>query len=70
MRLKGGYLLLFTAATEPNDADIIWTCLQVDAETKKALGLTDRQYINQFPFEACLVMKHHLAETIHKVSNF
>jgi hypothetical protein len=30
--------------------------------------LTDQQYTNQFPFEACLVMKNHLAETIHKVS--
>jgi predicted nucleic acid-binding protein len=42
--------------------------MQVDSEVKKALGLTDQQYTNQFPFEACLVMKHHLAETIHKVS--
>lgn len=34
---------------------------------KKATGITDNQYINQFPFEACLVMKHHLAETVQKV---
>jgi tubulin--tyrosine ligase-like protein 12 len=40
--------------------------MQVDSEVKKAIGLTDQQYTNQFPFEACLVMKHHLAETIHK----
>ncbi|PNY03443.1 tubulin-tyrosine ligase-like protein 12-like, partial [Trifolium pratense] len=39
----------------------------VDEEMKKATGITDQQYINQFPFEACLVMKHHLAETIQKV---
>lgn len=52
---------------DPKDADIIWTCVQVDEELKKATGITDQQYINQFPFEACLVMKHHLAETIQKV---
>ncbi|KAL5098334.1 hypothetical protein RYX36_002661 [Vicia faba] len=56
----------FTIIKEPKDADIIWTCVQVDEELKKATGLTDQQYINQFPFEACLVMKHHLAETIQK----
>lgn len=43
--------------------------MQVDEELKKAVGLTDDQYINQFPFEACLVMKHHLAETIQKVNS-
>lgn len=57
------------AANEPKDADIIWTSMQVDEELKKAVGLTDDQYINQFPFEACLVMKHHLAETIQKVNS-
>jgi tubulin--tyrosine ligase-like protein 12 len=51
---------------DPKDADIIWTCVQVDEDMKKATGITDQQYINQFPFEACLVMKHHLAETIQK----
>lgn len=56
----------FRLTTEPNEADIIWTSVQVDEEVKKALGLTERQYINQFPFEACIVMKHHLADTIHK----
>lgn len=57
------------AATDPKEADIIWVSMQVDSEVKNALGLTDQQYTNQFPFEACLVMKHHLAETIHKVSS-
>lgn len=52
---------------DPKDADIIWTGVQIDEDMKKATGITDRQYINQFPFEACLVMKHHLAETIQKV---
>jgi tubulin--tyrosine ligase-like protein 12 len=41
--------------------------MQVDDDVKRAAGITDQQYINQFPFEACLVMKHHLAETIQKV---
>ncbi|MED6135685.1 hypothetical protein PIB30_049024 [Stylosanthes scabra] len=56
----------FVLTKEPNDADIIWTSEQVDEEMKKATGIKDHQYINQFPFEACLVMKHHLAETIQK----
>ncbi|XP_050218847.1 uncharacterized protein LOC126669428 [Mercurialis annua] len=56
----------FIITTEPKDADIIWTGMQVDDETKKATGITDEQYVNQFPFEACLVMKHHLAETVQK----
>ncbi|XP_004488089.1 uncharacterized protein [Cicer arietinum] len=56
----------FAIIKDPKDADIIWTSVQVDEEMKNAAGLTDQQYINQFPFEACLVMKHHLAETIQK----
>ncbi|GAV72802.1 TTL domain-containing protein [Cephalotus follicularis] len=56
----------FLITTEPKDADIIWTSMQVDEDMKKAAGITDQQYLNQFPFEACLVMKHHLAETIQK----
>ncbi|XP_065850483.1 uncharacterized protein [Euphorbia lathyris] len=56
----------FVITSESKDADIIWTSMQVDDETKKATGITDQQYINQFPFEACLVMKHHLAETVQR----
>ncbi|KAF8718184.1 hypothetical protein HU200_025675 [Digitaria exilis] len=56
----------FVLTTDPKEADIIWVSIQVDSEVKNALGLTDQQYTNQFPFEACLVMKHHLAETIQK----
>ncbi|OVA10335.1 Tubulin-tyrosine ligase/Tubulin polyglutamylase [Macleaya cordata] len=56
----------FVLTNDPKDADIIWTYMQVDEEVKKATGITDRQYINQFPFEACLVMKHHLAATVQK----
>jgi hypothetical protein len=60
-------IFCLTAVNDPKEADIIWVGMQVDSEVKKALGLRDQQYTNQFPFEACLVMKHHLAETIHKV---
>ncbi|KAG6515417.1 hypothetical protein ZIOFF_025829 [Zingiber officinale] len=56
----------FILTTDAKEADIIWTSMQVDSEVKKALELTDHQYTNQFPYEACLVMKHHLAETILK----
>ncbi|KAL4613767.1 hypothetical protein ACB092_07G003900 [Castanea dentata] len=56
----------FVIISEPKDADIVWRSTQVDEDMKKAAGITDQQYINQFPFEACLVMKHHLAETVHK----
>ncbi|XP_058206510.1 uncharacterized protein LOC131320010 [Rhododendron vialii] len=56
----------FVITSDPKDADIIWTSTQVDEDMKAAAGLTDQQYINQFPFEACLVMKHHLAETVQK----
>lgn len=56
----------FVLTTDPKDADIIWVSMQVDSELKSSLELTDQQYTNQFPFEACLVMKHHLADTIHK----
>ncbi|KAL4297644.1 hypothetical protein GQ457_12G022040 [Hibiscus cannabinus] len=56
----------FVITNEPKDADIIWTSMQIDEEMKKAVGITDQQYVNQFPFEACIVMKHHLADTIQK----
>ncbi|XVE53987.1 hypothetical protein DITRI_Ditri03aG0046700 [Diplodiscus trichospermus] len=56
----------FVITNEPKDADIIWTSMQVDEDMKKAVGIADQQYVNQFPFEACLVMKHHLADTIQK----
>lgn len=56
----------FAITSEPKEADILWTSMQVDEETKKAVGIRDDQYINQFPHEACLVMKHHLAETVQE----
>ncbi|KAF5202480.1 Tubulin--tyrosine ligase-like protein [Thalictrum thalictroides] len=60
----------FVLTNDPKEADIIWTCMQVDEDVKKTIGLTESQYINQFPFEACLVMKHHLAETVQKAQGF
>lgn len=56
----------FTFCDDPATADILWISTQVDDELKKTLGLRDDQYVNQFPFEACVVMKHHLAKTIQQ----
>ncbi|KAK4761709.1 hypothetical protein SAY87_029593 [Trapa incisa] len=56
----------FVITSDPKGADIIWTSMQVDEDMRKAAGITDEQYINQFPFEACLVMKHHLAKTVQE----
>lgn len=56
----------FTFCDDPATADILWTSIQVDDDLKKTIGLRDDQYVNQFPFEACIVMKHHLAKTIQQ----
>ncbi|XP_004288983.1 PREDICTED: tubulin--tyrosine ligase-like protein 12 [Fragaria vesca subsp. vesca] len=56
----------FVFTSEPKDAEIIWTGDQVDEDMKKAAGITESQFVNQFPFEACIVMKHHLADTVQK----
>ncbi|KAH9298585.1 hypothetical protein KI387_030267, partial [Taxus chinensis] len=56
----------FVLTDDVKKADIVWTSMQVDEETKKIAGLKDNQYVNQFPFEACIVMKHHLAQTIQQ----
>lgn len=56
----------FTFCDDPAIADILWTSIQIDDDLKKAVGLRDDQYVNQFPFEACIVMKHHLAKTIQQ----
>lgn len=56
----------FVLTNDPKDADIIWTSEQIDDEVRKCNGLNDSQFINQFPFETCIVMKHFLAETIYK----
>lgn len=55
------------AVEEPSEADIVWTHMQVDDEFRKAASLRSDQYVNQFPSESCVVMKHNLAETMQKV---
>ncbi|CAI5945790.1 unnamed protein product [Closterium sp. NIES-64] len=64
----------FTFVDTPSEADIIWTSMQVDDAFREAAGLKGRRekggpepLVNQFPFEACIVMKHHLAKTIQQV---
>ncbi|CAI5537688.1 unnamed protein product, partial [Closterium sp. Naga37s-1] len=63
----------FTFVDNASEADIIWTSMQVDDAFRQAAGLKKRSgkgeqepYVNQFPFEACIVMKHHLARTIQQ----
>ncbi|XP_050377119.1 uncharacterized protein LOC126794441 [Argentina anserina] len=56
----------FVFTPDPKDAEIIWAGDQVDEDMKKAAGITENQFVNQFPFEACIVMKHHLADTVQK----
>ncbi|KAJ7296034.1 hypothetical protein O6H91_Y148000, partial [Diphasiastrum complanatum] len=56
----------FLLIDKPHKATIIWTGFQVDEVFKEAVGLQAHQYVNQFPFEACLVMKHYLAQTIQQ----
>jgi hypothetical protein len=53
---------------QPHEADIVWAFDQIDDAYRAALKVTPKQYVNQFPFEACLVMKHHLADTVKQVS--
>lgn len=65
-----GWLPALPAVEEPKEADIIWTSDQIDEEVIRNAGIQAHQYINQFPFESCLVMKHHLAQTMQQVFRF
>lgn len=56
----------FIFCDDPIEADILWASTQIEEDNKKTLGLRDGQYMNQFPFEACIVMKQHLAQTIQQ----
>ncbi|KAG0585973.1 hypothetical protein KC19_2G053400 [Ceratodon purpureus] len=56
----------FKLVEEASEADIVWTHMQVDDEFRKEAGLKPHQYVNQFPSESCIVMKHNLAETMQK----
>lgn len=61
-------MMVVVAVDDVASADIIFCCAQVDQEWKVAAGVRADQILNQFPFEACLVMKHHLAATVRQVS--
>ena len=61
------YFWVLETVDDPSRADILWTHMQIDDEFQKAVGLQPHQYVNQFPLETCLVMKHNLAETVQKV---
>eukprot|EP00850_Spirogloea_muscicola_P021034 SM000234S07894 [mRNA] locus=s234:175280:179850:+ [translate_table: standard] len=54
------------AVEDPAESDIVWASIQVDDEVRSTAHLRPGQLVNQFPYEACLVMKHHLASTVHQ----
>eukprot|EP00850_Spirogloea_muscicola_P021625 SM000256S08679 [mRNA] locus=s256:71999:76864:+ [translate_table: standard] len=54
------------AVEDPAESDIVWASIQIDDEVRSTARLRPGQLINQFPYEACLVMKHHLASTVHQ----
>ncbi|CAM6083327.1 unnamed protein product [Calypogeia fissa] len=56
----------FVLVDETKEADIIWTSNQIDDDVIRTVGIQEHQYINQFPFESCLVMKHYLAQTMQQ----
>ncbi|KAL3685815.1 hypothetical protein R1sor_003837 [Riccia sorocarpa] len=56
----------FVLTDKPSEADVLWTSAQIDEDFIKAAGIRPDQYVNQFPFESCLVMKHHLAQTMQQ----
>lgn len=47
------------------DAEIVWLGGALDEESW--LQFKDKYYINQFPCESCVVLKHFLADTIQSV---
>ncbi|CAN0108937.1 unnamed protein product, partial [Scytosiphon promiscuus] len=51
----------------PRDADVVWASGSIDRKFEAAMGgLRPGQMINQFPYEAALVVKSHLARTIQR----
>eukprot|EP00850_Spirogloea_muscicola_P018426 SM000168S02625 [mRNA] locus=s168:228587:233551:+ [translate_table: standard] len=56
----------FILVEDPAESDIVWASIQVDDEVRSTAHLRPGQLVNQFPYEACLVMKHHLASTVHQ----
>eukprot|EP00271_Cylindrocystis_brebissonii_P001248 TRINITY_DN11574_c0_g1_i2.p1 TRINITY_DN11574_c0_g1~~TRINITY_DN11574_c0_g1_i2.p1 ORF type:complete len:348 (+),score=61.60 TRINITY_DN11574_c0_g1_i2:84-1127(+) len=57
---------VWATVENPSEANIVFTSAQIDEEGLDATGGRVDLRVNQFPFEACLVMKHHLAETVRK----
>jgi tubulin--tyrosine ligase-like protein 12 len=51
----------FAFTNDPKEADIIWLVANLTDNFEKFNG----QFINQFPYEACIVMKHNLARTTY-----
>ncbi|CAN0516226.1 unnamed protein product, partial [Ectocarpus sp. 8 AP-2014] len=59
--------LAAAAAASPRDADIVWASSSIDPKFQAAMGgLRPGQLVNQFPYEAALVVKSHLARTIQR----
>lgn len=67
----------FSFVDSPAEADILWISVQVDDTFWREAGMPERRegsgmahaegpFVNQFPYEACLVMKHHLAKTVQQ----
>lgn len=52
---------------DPDDAQILWTWVQIESAGEEGFSAKPHQFVNQFPYESCLVMKHHLAQTVHQV---
>ncbi|CAM9649338.1 unnamed protein product, partial [Ectocarpus fasciculatus] len=51
----------------PRDADVVWSSSSIDPKFEAEMGgLRPGQLVNQFPYEAALVVKSHLARTIQR----
>ena len=46
--------------------EIIWSLGQIIVEGQWQMTISEDQYINQFPYEGCIVMKSKLAHTVQK----
>lgn len=46
--------------------DILWSHGQIIVDGEWQMKITENQYINQFPYEGCIVMKSKLAQTVQR----
>lgn len=53
---------------EAREAEICYMGAQIDPSLRKSEGIKESCVVNQFPFEASLVMKHHLPQTVLQVN--